>query len=86
MDEGCLAFPITIRRWQAGDWFCPLGMGSKRQKLQDFFSNNKLSRLEKEKVWIMESGGKIAWVIGWRLDERFKVSPTTNNIIQAVFL
>jgi tRNA(Ile)-lysidine synthetase-like protein len=86
LDESCLHFPLTIRRWQPGDWFCPLGMGGKRQKLQDFFSNNKLSRIEKKKVWLLESNGKIAWVVGWRLDERFKVTSTTNQIIQAVFL
>jgi tRNA(Ile)-lysidine synthase len=86
LDESCLHFPLTIRHWQPGDWFCPLGMGGKRQKLQDFFSNNKLSRIEKEKVWLLESNGKIAWVVGWRLDERFKVTSTTNQIIQAVFL
>ncbi len=86
LDESCLHFPLTFRHWQPGDWFCPLGMGGKRQKLQDFFSNNKLSRIEKEKVWLLESNGHIAWVVGWRLDERFKVTSTTNQIIQAVFL
>lgn len=86
MDADSLSFPLTLRHWQPGDWFCPFGMGGKRQKLQDFFSNNKLSRIQKEQVWLLESDGNIAWVVGWRLDERFRVSEATNNIIQAVFL
>ncbi len=85
-DADSLRFPLRLRHWQEGDWFCPLGMGGKRQKLQDFFSNNKLSRFEKEKVWLLVSNGNIAWVIGWRQDERFKVTSTTNSFIQAVFL
>lgn len=85
-DASRLQFPLRLRHWQEGDWFCPLGMGGKRQKLQDFYSNNKLSRFEKERIWLLESGGQIAWVVGWRMDERFKVIPETKTVIQAVFL
>jgi tRNA(Ile)-lysidine synthase len=85
-DAACLQFPLRLRHWQKGDWFCPLGMGGKRQKLQDFFSNNKISRFEKERIWLLESNGEIAWVIGWRMDERFKVTQVTNTCIRAMFL
>lgn len=81
-----LQFPLVLRHWQEGDWFCPLGMVGKKQKLQDFFSNRKLSRFEKERVWLLESGGEIAWVVGMRLDERFKVSDTTRNFVLAEIL
>ncbi len=82
LDADALRFPLRLRHWQPGDVFCPLGMGGKRQKLQDFFSNNKLSRFEKDQVWLLESGGDIAWILGLRLDERFKVTGTTKNTLR----
>ncbi|MBK9012990.1 MAG: tRNA lysidine(34) synthetase TilS [Saprospiraceae bacterium] len=85
LDGDKLQFPLKLRHWQAGDWFCPLGMGGKRQKLQDFFSNNKLSRFEKDKVWLLETGGNIAWVVGMRLDERFKVMAATKSFLRLDF-
>ncbi|MCC6723173.1 MAG: tRNA lysidine(34) synthetase TilS [Saprospiraceae bacterium] len=86
LDADKLRLPITIRHWQPGDWFCPIGMEGKRQKLQDYFSNQKLSRFEKERVWVLESGGEIAWIVGYRMDERFKITHETKSYIQAVFL
>jgi len=69
-----LQFPLLLRPWQPGDWFQPFGMQGQRQKVQDFFTNNKLSRLEKERTWVLESkDGAIIWVVGHRLDERFRV-------------
>jgi len=77
LDYDKLAFPLKVRRWQAGDVFQPLGMQGKHQKLQDFFTNQKLSRFEKEQVWLLESDEKICWIVGYRLDERFKITATT---------
>lgn len=85
LDADQLQLPIRLRHWQPGDSFCPLGLGGKHQKLQDFFSNIKLSRLEKERVWLLESGGKIAWVVGIRLDERFKVTAATKSFLRLDF-
>ncbi len=71
-----LQFPLLLRHWKPGDVFQPYGLNGKSQKIQDFFTNHKLSRLEKEKVWILEDQTKrIIWVLGMRLDERFKPSP-----------
>jgi len=77
LDAETIHFPLTLRRWQAGDVFYPLGLLGKRQKLQDFFSNNKLSRFDKQRVWILESNGSICWIVGHRLDERFKITEYT---------
>ena len=83
VDAESIAFPLTLRSWQAGDWFQPFGMNGQRQKLQDFFVNQKLSRLEKERVWVLENGnGAIIWVLGHRMDERFRVSPATKRVIK----
>ncbi len=75
-----LQFPLQLRRWRAGDQFQPLGMKGKHQKLQDYFSNNKLSRLEKQKVWLLESAGQICWIVGHRLDEGFKVKASGSPV------
>lgn len=81
-DAGKLDFPLVVRHWQPGDHFQPLGMAGKSQKLQDFFSNLKLSRFEKERTWILCSGsGEIAWVVGRRMDERFKVNADTGQVL-----
>lgn len=86
LDFERLSFPLTLRHWRAGDVFQPIGMHGRHQKLQDFFSNLKLSLLEKERVWVLESGGEIAWVVGMRLDERFKVTDMTNQAVKMEYL
>ncbi len=79
MDADLLHFPLKLRHWQAGDTFCPLGMNGKTKKVQDFFTDLKLSRAEKEEIWIMENGnGEICWIIGYRLDERYKITEKTH--------
>ena len=65
-----LAFPLKLRHWQPGDRFKPLGMGGKTKKLSDFFTDNKLARPEKDRVWLLENGdGEIIWVVGMRRAE-----------------
>ena len=85
LDFERLTFPLTIRHWKSGDYFFPLGMKGKKQKLQDYFSNKKMSNFDKEKVWIVESGGQICWVVGHRIDERFKIAARTNLIYKIKF-
>jgi tRNA(Ile)-lysidine synthase len=78
-----LQFPLHLRHWQAGDSFQPLGMEGKSQKIQDFFTNHKLSRFEKEKVWLLFNGdGALIWVIGMRMDDRFKILSKTNKALK----
>ena len=85
MDADKISFPLKIRKWKAGDTFQPLGMNGKHQKLQDFFSNNKLTRFEKEAVWILENKGEICWIVGYRLDERYKITNQTQNCLFFAF-
>ena len=85
-DHDLLDFPLKLRRWRDGDSCQPLGMQGQHQKLQDFFSNQKLSRFAKEQVWILETDGKICWVAGMRPDERFKIRPSTKRYLEATFI
>ncbi len=80
LDADTLVFPLFLRRWQPGDTFQPLGMGGKHQKVQDFFTNNKVSLFDKERAWILaDAQGRICWLVGYRIDERFCIKPDTRS-------
>ena len=82
LDLDQLVFPLRLRRWKAGDIFQPLGMKGRRQKVQDYLTNQKLSILEKEQLWMLESDNKICWIVGHRLDERFKITKQTKTVLK----
>ena len=77
-----LKFPLKIRRWETGDYFYPFGMDGKKKKLSKFFKDEKISLLEKDKIWLLISGEAIVWVIGYRMDERFRVSEEDGEILK----
>lgn len=77
-----LVFPLTIRYWKAGDFFHPFGMKGQRQKLQDFFINNKINRLDRSKVHLLVNGdGAIIWIVGHRMDDRFRLQNKVNEVM-----
>jgi tRNA(Ile)-lysidine synthase len=75
-----LTFPLTLRPWRPGDWFYPLGMGGHRKKVSDLLVELKIPRPLKSRVYVLESAGAIAWVVGHRLDERFRVTEATGRV------
>ncbi len=76
-----IKFPLTLRKWKAGDYFHPIGMQGQKKKVKKFLTDLKLNRFEKEDTWILESEGEICWVVGIREDERFKVDDESGSIL-----
>jgi tRNA(Ile)-lysidine synthase len=84
VDSSRLKYPLTLRKWQKGDEFHPLGMKG-RKKLSDLFTDLKLSAAAKENAWLLVSGDRIMWVIGIRQEHSFRITPDTSACIEIVF-
>lgn len=80
-DADKLRSPLSVRHWQAGDVFYPIGLKGKK-KISDFFTDCKLDVQQKQEVWLVLSGKEVAWVAGHRIDERFKVGAETTRVAE----
>ncbi|MDP2114481.1 MAG: tRNA lysidine(34) synthetase TilS [Bacteroidota bacterium] len=84
LDLEKLIFPLILRHWQEGEYFQPLGMTGLK-KLSDFFIDEKYSIPEKENAWILASGNQLVWIVGKRLDDRYKITAKTKKIVRIRF-
>lgn len=81
MDHGSLQFPLKIRNFRPGDRFFPLGAKG-TQKLKEFFIDHKIPRFERPRIPLLVSGERIVWVIGYRIDERVKITEKTERVLR----
>jgi tRNA(Ile)-lysidine synthase len=88
LDAEKLHFPLELRRWEQGDAFYPLGM-NQRKKISNFLIDNKIDRHTKESVYVMTHAegekNNIVWVVGMRIDNRFRVTEQT-KLIAEIFI
>ncbi|MDX9729235.1 MAG: tRNA lysidine(34) synthetase TilS [Bacteroidales bacterium] len=80
LDLDLVSFPVTVRHWEPGDRFMPLGM-KKMKKISDFLIDLKVPVSEKEKVLLLLSGGEVMWIMGYRIDDRFRITDRTSKIL-----
>ncbi len=80
LDAATLQFPLKLRKWKEGDWFCPLGMNQKK-KLSDFLIDEKVPLNLKSRVYVLTSNGSVAWIVGHRIDNRFKITDKTEQVM-----
>ncbi len=85
LDYSKIKFPLKLRKWRFGDSFIPLGMKN-HKKISDFFIDEKFSLIQKEKQWILCDKKNIIWIIGCRIDDRYKVTPKTKKLYIAEVL
>ena len=85
LDFEKLSFPLRLRRWKHGDKFKPLGMRNFK-KVSDFFIDEKYSLLDKQKQWILCSKNDIIWIVGNRIDDRYKIDAHTKKVYIAELL
>ena len=81
LDMDKLIFPLILRHWNEGEYFQPLGMTGLK-KLSNFFIDEKYSIPDKENTWILASGNQLVWIVGKRLDDRYKITAESKRIIR----
>ncbi|MBS3917916.1 MAG: tRNA lysidine(34) synthetase TilS [Deltaproteobacteria bacterium] len=84
LDYECLYLPLRMRNFRPGDRFQPLGTEG-TQKLKDFFINHKIPKFERPSIPLLISGEMIAWIVGYRIDERVKITPSTRRLLRVEF-
>ncbi len=81
IDKETLNDRLYVRKWRKGDYFYPLGMKGKK-KISKFFKDEKMDKIAKEEQWLLCCGEQVVWVIGKRVDDRFRVTDKTKNILK----
>ena len=76
-----LKFPLRLRQWREGDWFIPLGMFGQK-KVSDFLIDDKVPVTEKARQGVLVSGETIVWLVGRRIDDRYKVRQDARRVVR----
>ncbi len=85
LDDDRLVYPLALRSHEKGDRFVPLGM-KHAKKLKDFFIDSKVPRVLRRRIPLLVSGGTIAWVVGYRPSECFKLTEASKRALRAEYL
>lgn len=80
LDYDKIQFPLVLRKWKTGDAFYPLGMKG-RKKVSDFFTDKKVPIPFKKQIWLLTSAGEIVWIVGYRIDHRYRITEKTRNVL-----
>ena len=75
---------IQVRARAPADRFQPLGMDSDKN-LADFMIDAHIPRRLRDKTPLLESGGRVAWVVGWRIAEWAKATPADRRLVRISF-
>ncbi|MBE6204839.1 MAG: tRNA lysidine(34) synthetase TilS [Rikenellaceae bacterium] len=81
LDADALQYPLELRRWSEGDSFIPFGMTG-RKKVSDYLIDAKVSIPEKNRQFVLLSAGEIAWLVGRRIDDRFRLKDSTERVLR----
>ena len=81
LDADLLRYPLRLRRWREGDTFIPFGMEG-RKKVSDYLIDRKVSLPEKQRQFVLLSGDEIVWLVGRRIDDRYRLTDRTENVLR----
>ncbi len=85
LDFGLLRFPLKVRHWKPGDAFSPLGMKGTK-KISDFLIDRKVPLPDKDRVFVIETEGNVVWLVNHRIDNRYRVTPETRQVLLIEYL
>ncbi len=81
LDADLLHYPLRLRRWREGDAFVPFGMEG-HKKVSDYLVDRKVSLPEKQRQFVLVSGDEIVWLVGRRIDDRYRLTDRTENVLR----
>lgn len=81
IDADKLRWPLVLRRWREGDSFMPYGMTG-HKKVSDYLIDHKVPMPEKQRQFVLLSGGEIVWLVGRRIDDRYRLTAETENVLR----